>query len=550
MLDAQEAPETEKLVKQRAFDWFMQTIQALAAEHAEAYARRNAVLLRRTTLVAAALGFLIRIRQYLINRSLWLDEAYLSLNIIHRTFAELWHPLDYHQGAPIGFLLLQKASVSLFGTSEYALRLVPLLAGVFSIFVFYKLANRTIAPTAALLAVTLFAISPPLIYYSSEVKQYSSDALIALLLCYLTVVAAESEWKLVYVALVGSVGSIAVWVSHPSLFVLTGTGTAACIILIARKEWHKLAGVSAALLLWLISFMVCYLILLRKLAHDPLLLGYWQSNFMPFPPRNVTDLKWFEDSFFGFFATSAGLRFSGLAALVFILGCISLFKRNRVVTLLLLSPALPTLVASGLHKYPFGGRLTLFLVPIALLLMAEGAEAIRRAVGNQLSLTGLVLFGLLFVDAGGYTEHHFAAPFTTTGRSGVMPLEEVKPVMAYIQAHRQPSDKVYVYHAAEPAFEYYAERTRFPRQNVEIGTASGDAPRTYESDLKQFCGRRVWVLFSHMDVAAAEPGYVRFYLALMGPRLDSFARPGAETDLYDLRAAEPSAALNEKSDAR
>ena len=51
---------------------------------------------RRIISILIILAAALRLRQYLANRSLWLDEAKFSLNIIHRNFAQLWQPLDYH----------------------------------------------------------------------------------------------------------------------------------------------------------------------------------------------------------------------------------------------------------------------------------------------------------------------------------------------------------------------------------------------------------------------------------------------------------------------
>ena len=84
-------------------------------------------------------GITLRIVQYFHNRSLWLDEAMLGLNIINRSFAQLLMPLDYNQVcAPIGFLLTEKLFVELFGPSEYALRLFPFLCGLISLFLFVR----------------------------------------------------------------------------------------------------------------------------------------------------------------------------------------------------------------------------------------------------------------------------------------------------------------------------------------------------------------------------------------------------------------------------
>src|SRR5689334_4796436 len=122
--------------------------------------------LLKLTWAAVGLGCLLRVLEYLLNRSLWLDEAYLALNILHRPWAGLLRPLDNHQGAPIIFLLLEKLASLRLGSSEYALRLLPLLAGIVSMLLFYKLAGKAISGIAVPIALGLFAISPSLIYYS------------------------------------------------------------------------------------------------------------------------------------------------------------------------------------------------------------------------------------------------------------------------------------------------------------------------------------------------------------------------------------------------
>lgn len=466
-----------------------------------------------------------------------MDEAYLSLNILHRSFAGLCRALDYHQGAPIGFLLLEKSAVRWWGGSEYVLRLLPLLGGIVSVVLFYALAKKVLPAMAVPIAVGLFAISPALIYYSAEVKQYSTDAAIAILLYCLTIEGSESRWKAGQTALAALAGAIAIWMSHSSIFVLAGIGATIFIVLVLRKDWARLARVSLVGLCWMASLAVCYIVALRKLASDGELLSYWNANFMPLPPRSVADLKWFADSFFGFFNSSAGLKFSGLAALVFVVGSISMFRKSAERVFLLLSPAIITLLASGLHKYPFGGRLALFLVPSVLLLMADGVDAICSA-SSTFPAIGWVLVTLLFLDPGIYILHHFAKPHAEVVQPGVMFPEEIRSVVAYVSNHEQPGDLVYVFYGAEPAFNYYAERDNFPRNNVEIGTAAGNDPHIYESDLDRLRGRRVWVVLSHIHgVGAQESKTVEFYLDMLGPRVDSLSVAGAETYLYDLRNA-------------
>jgi len=191
-----------------------------------------------------------------------------------------------------------------------------------------------------------------------------------------------------------------------------------------------------------------------------------------------------------------------LAGFAFLCGCISLFKRNKEILFLLLSPVAPVSLASAAQKYPFGGRLTLFMVPVALLLMAEGAESLRAIVGNQF---GAILVLLLLLDPGLYSLHRFVAPFNPAARVGVMPLEEMRPVVKELEDHKQPGDYVYLYRAAQPAFRYYAERSGFSTQNLVPGIASGRDPHVYEAEVRQLAGKRVWVLLSHLDWAPDEP---------------------------------------------
>ena len=75
------------------------------------------------TALAVVCGIALRLIAFTADCSLWIDEAMLALNIVGRTPTQLFEPLGHNQGAPVGFLLVCKASVSLFGANEFALRL-------------------------------------------------------------------------------------------------------------------------------------------------------------------------------------------------------------------------------------------------------------------------------------------------------------------------------------------------------------------------------------------------------------------------------------------
>jgi uncharacterized membrane protein len=181
------------------------------------------------------LGGALRFAQYLANRSLWLDEAFLALNVVQRPFSQLLQPLDDEQVAPIAYLLAEKLAVITPGDNEYALRLFPCLAGIAALLLFYAVAKSCLAPKGLLISLVLFAVSGPLSYYSSEVKQYSSDVTVALLLYFLVLRYVErGELSGRSAVLLGTGGAIAIWFSHPAIFVLAGIGASLALLRLAK----------------------------------------------------------------------------------------------------------------------------------------------------------------------------------------------------------------------------------------------------------------------------------------------------------------------------
>src|SRR5512145_1703935 len=127
------------------------------------------------------LGAALRLWQYASGASLWADEANLALNIVDRPLGRLLGPLDYRQMAPPGWLLLQKAAVTVLGGGEHALRLVPLLGGLAALPLTWLVARRVLRPgLGPALALGLVATAVPLIFFAAQVKPYATDTAAAL----------------------------------------------------------------------------------------------------------------------------------------------------------------------------------------------------------------------------------------------------------------------------------------------------------------------------------------------------------------------------------
>ena len=328
-------------------------------------------------------------------RPLWLDENALAFNLVNRSFFELLQPLDYAQAAPPGFLFLEKAVIQTLGVSTYTLRLVPLLAGIGSIFLVWELARR-VAPSAMLLIVGLFATSNYLIYYSAEAKQYSLDVFIAagLLLMFDMLRTRMSRRSCVFATVLSAVS---VWVSHPALFVLGGGSFVLFIIEPALRR--RLIVIIAA---WALSFITAYMLFYRTTSANTSLTSYWAAAF--FQP----DLAWTLNAVSEVFVFAVGrgqLIMFILAITGVIIGMRSL---PRSQTGLLLLPIIITYIASVLQKYPFNGRLLLFLEPGLIVVIGVGLQAFISAIASKrrwLVSILCMLFLLLPISSYRYTSN-------------------------------------------------------------------------------------------------------------------------------------------------
>src|SRR4026209_1918584 len=133
-------------------------------------------------LAAVVAGVAFRLVFFARNRPLWYDEASVAANVVHRTWGALFRPLSGTQTAPPLFLVLLKGIMKIAGSGECTLRLAALVSGIALMPFAYAAARRLSGLACAAVAISLLAVSPTLTTYSAEVKPYSTDALVTVLL--------------------------------------------------------------------------------------------------------------------------------------------------------------------------------------------------------------------------------------------------------------------------------------------------------------------------------------------------------------------------------
>jgi hypothetical protein len=476
-------------------------------------------------IVLVLLGGGLRLAALLTDRCLWIDESMLALNLVSRSPAQLLEPLDHNQGAPVGFLLTVKASISVFGVSEWSLRLAPFAASLAGLVGFAWVARRLLAPQAALLAVGLFAFSPYLVSYAAECKQYASDAAIAIGLIAAALGLLEGKGGFARWAALAVLGAAAVWCSHPAAFVLGGIGTALWLGALATRDRARFLAASLTIACWLASFGVFYLVSLKDLGGNSYLTDYWSDHFLPL--GSVGMFSWIADHLVAIFTVPGGFGGSlvplgGLAAALAFIGLREFARDRWPLVVVLVVPVALVLFASAVHKYPFGGRLLLFLVPLAVLAVASGAWAVFDAMWVKNRFAAVTLLTLVAVASAWQTSDVLRRP---------MRHEQLAPVIDQLRQEFRPGDHVYVYYSAAPAFTFYTRGEPFPAEAVTLGTVHRGNPAGYREELLKLRGR-VWVIFSHPH--REEETFIRATLGCRGVCERALKAPGAAAWLYRL----------------
>jgi uncharacterized membrane protein len=372
------------------------------------YARRTWLV--HLSIVVIALGVAARLHAYADNRALWRDEGMLAMNVIEHGVDQFLEPLDYRQLTPVGFLLSVKLATSLFGEGERALRLFPLLAGLAALPLTFLVTGRIDGRRSAWRATALVAAAPSAIYFSTEAKQYAYDILLSLIALWLGLHAARSALSWRSGAALAVLGAVMVWFSHPVALVLGGVGLSLIGQALAARRWPRAWALTAICALWLISFAVCVLATNstgRMLGDQD---AWARPGFQPLPPHSLDDLALWARTLLGLPALilQGGkgigptevpllLRMTMLASVVWVVGLAALWRKDRWVCAMMLSPFVLMMLVSMLEIYPVFARLAAFLLPPLVVTVAIAlSRAVRwrghfRVPGMALALGFLVL---------------------------------------------------------------------------------------------------------------------------------------------------------------
>ncbi len=450
-------------------------------------------------------GIVLRIAGWLGGRNLWLDEVRIAANIIDRSWSGLLSPLEFAQSAPVLFLISVKACVSVFGLSEQPFRLVPLLASLAQLLIFWRLSSRILPPLAGLIAIAFCAFSERLLYYAQELKQYSTESLVTTLLIYLALRwFDEPENKRARWLLAGA-GTVCILFSHTAVFALCGVMGAALALPAAKRS---LLFIPKNFLLfglcWGPLFLANYHWVIAGNFQDEVMINYW-ANTYPGVPFDAAGLAHWT----GLLAEliryhELPWRTTQALIILAVPGLFWLLRKRDVPLLIVLFPIALYWAAGMVHKAPFFGRLVIFLHPVIILgFVLSLAESCR--LGVRLRLEKIMAVGCLLLGLYVLGKQFTALPKATDPNLVVEALTRVK-------RDARPGDVVYVSSPAVPTHRVYAKTMPYPSgltvvegrrivnwQSAPLQPAMGLVDRdAFIADLKQLNpeAKRIWLVLN------------------------------------------------------
>jgi hypothetical protein len=431
----------------------------------------------RAQWAAVMIGLLVRLRQYLHARPLWIDEAMLANNILTRSFRQLLQPLDTDQTAPVPLLWFARLSTLVTGPDERALRLLPFLGGVLLLLLLREVSRRLLPAWPAALAILIAALSPMLIYYANELKPYGLDAMWAMLLLLLALRVHErpdaaARWLLLCLA-----GALATLATTPAPFLLAGVGIGLALdpgVRSAPRGWHWLIACGT---LWAFAFCATYLTLYRATANNAYMQRYWVPYFLsPSLPELEAKIDHAVGSGLQDWFLSEGGRWRVEAGFLLILPAVVggfeiVRRRGRAVLAMAFAPFALAVIASMLRRYPVAPRLMLFSMPMMALLISAGLWAMAEQLRARWREPAFLLLGLLIV----------LLPALDAVRGFVEPLdrESIRPLVRQFEREHAPGATVYVYGRAMPAWLFYSTDWSHPdiprvrEHSILIGSTGG-----------------------------------------------------------------------------
>jgi len=394
--------------------------------------------------ILAALPILLLSPGHMLSRPYWLDESWVAIT----ERAPLSQLLMASASTPIGWIGLMFLTP---GSGEQHQRMLPLAFSIGTVIFAYLFARDLRWPTpgfgrmAGTVTAILVAIAP-IALLRQDLKQYTADACVTLLIMWLVVRLADAWstkrlWTLVGVTVAGSL------VSYASMFVTVAVFAALVIDAAIHRRHRRLIDTTVASVVSAGGLLVVALVFVLPGVSDALTV-YWQGWYLS-PRDGVWALMGDIWRRFDALAPLLGLRWAMLTVLLGVAGIVVMARLgNRTAALVLPFLYIEMAALGMLDKYPFlDQRTSHFLLLLTVAIAAVGLSGLAIALERRWRMIGsFALAGMIaFV-------FYAVSPFIGTES---IPIEDARSQVQHIEANYEPGDTILVSSPARWAFAHY-----------------------------------------------------------------------------------------------
>jgi hypothetical protein len=353
-------------------------------------------------LVTIACGLAWRVVRFGLYFELTGDESGIMRSVMDRGYAALLAPLSYSNVSPPLFLWMTKFLDSLC-PNEWAVRIVPFLAGLGAVALVGMICREILQGTACWLAWAVFCVAYVPVVEGTRVKGYTIDLFVAALMLWLMLRWLLHGRKARYLAALCLCAPVFVWLSYTAVFIVGAVGFVLAGSLLKQSpvahapsdnpdhwNWKNLLAGLIFVVVAGISVLLLYHLNVRPGLQASLgngLADAWQRGYPPDQPWKFPLWLLTAQTGRGFAWPIGDNHFrSTLTFALWLTGLVVYWRRGqRWVWALFVAPQALALAAAILHKYPYlqNPRLCLFLAPGICLFVGLGAKHLIDKTGDQ-----------------------------------------------------------------------------------------------------------------------------------------------------------------------
>lgn len=411
------------------------------------------------TFLIILLGIFLRTKAYILNNVFEDDECRLALSLSGNHLWQMFGTLGPWSSSPI-FMFVSKIIAHFSDYNEHALKLIPYIASLVSIFFFYKLSTKMfVKKHSQIFANFLFAINFTAIYFSSAFKQYELELLAAVLCLFYMPKINILKLNLKQTFIFSIILSVLPLISLPSLIYI---GAFAIInIYINLKNKKEVFKKLCILFSPLATIMIFYYIF-NLAPTKALQLTHYKTAWLEFYSNNLLTL--ITDNLKYFFWGCKYTLFLWILMLCSIITVCTNRNRRRKIDIFVLTVFGLTVFASVTHLYPFMTRSATHIIPVLIYLMIQSLDYFNtKNISSFIILLSILIgFHEYFIPQY-FVENVYRYPENMVICS---PKKLMKVITENISAE---NDKIIINEASIYSYYFYAKKYHIPNfENINI----------------------------------------------------------------------------------